>query len=68
LIDPANVLAFDAVANPRAFDKLNRHLRNGRIRVPIAASYPLGKTAQAHRRLKREQALGRMLLRVRDRG
>jgi NADPH2:quinone reductase len=62
------VHAFDAVANPREFDKLNRHLGNGRIRVPIAASYPLGKAAQAHRRLDREHALGRMVLRVhRDR-
>jgi NADPH:quinone reductase-like Zn-dependent oxidoreductase len=33
--------------------------------VPIAASYPLGKAAQAHRRLEREQALGRLVLRVR---
>ncbi len=62
------VRAFDAVANPRAFDKLNRHVANGRIRVPIAASYPLGKAAQAHRRLDREHTLGRMVLRVhRDR-
>jgi NADPH:quinone reductase len=62
------VHAFDAIANPRAFDKLNRHLGNGRIRVPIAASYPLGKAAQAHRRLDREHVLGRMILQVhRDR-
>jgi NADPH2:quinone reductase len=59
------VRAFDAVANPREFDKLNRHLGDGRIRVPIAASYPLGKAAQAHRRLDREHTLGRMVLRVR---
>jgi NADPH:quinone reductase-like Zn-dependent oxidoreductase len=58
------VRAFDAVANPHEFAKLNRHLGNGRIRVPIAASYPLGKAAQAHRRLDREHALGRMVLRV----
>jgi NADPH:quinone reductase len=58
------VRAFDAVANPREFDKLNRHLRNGRIRVPIAARYPLGKAAQAHRRLDREHLLGRMVLQV----
>jgi len=58
--------AYDAVANPREFAKLNRHLR--RIRVPIAASYPLGKAAQAHRRLDRERVLGRMVLQVhRDR-
>ena len=57
--------AFDAVANPREFDKLNRYLRNGRIRVPIAASYSLGKAARAHRRLGREHVLGRMVLCVR---
>jgi NADPH2:quinone reductase len=38
--------AFDGVANPREFEKLNRHLGNGRARVPVAASYPLGKAAQ----------------------
>jgi NADPH2:quinone reductase len=58
------VHAFDAIANPREFDKLNRQLGNGRIRVPIAASYPLGKAAQAHRRLDREHVLGRMVLQV----
>jgi NADPH:quinone reductase-like Zn-dependent oxidoreductase len=57
------VRAYDAVANPREFHKLNRHLGNGRIRVPIAASYPLGKAA--HRRLNREHVLGRMVLQVR---
>jgi len=33
--------------------------------VPIAATYPLGKAAQAHRRLDREHVLGRMVLQVR---
>jgi NADPH:quinone reductase len=56
--------SYDAVANRREIDKLNRHLRNGRIRVPIAASYPLGKAAQAHRRLDRGRVLGRMVLRA----
>jgi len=59
------VRAFDAIASPREFDKLNRHLGNGRTRVPIAASYPLGKAAQAHRRLDREHVLGRMVFQVR---
>jgi NADPH:quinone reductase-like Zn-dependent oxidoreductase len=58
------VRAYDAIANPRAFDELSRHLGNGRIRVPVAATYPLGRAAQAHRRLDREQALGRMVLKV----
>jgi NADPH:quinone reductase-like Zn-dependent oxidoreductase len=59
------VRAFDAVASPHEFDKLNRYLRVGMIRVPIAASYPLGKAAQAHRRLDREHVLGRMVFEVR---
>ncbi len=59
------VRTFDAVASPREFDKLNRYLANGKIRVPIAASYPLGKAAQAHRRLDRAHLLGRMVLQVR---
>jgi NADPH:quinone reductase-like Zn-dependent oxidoreductase len=62
------VRAFDAIAAPREFDKLNHHLGNGRIRVPIAASYPLGKAALAHRRLDREHAMGRMVLRIRHDG
>ena len=59
------VQAFDAVANPREFDKLNRRLASSRIRVPITARYPLGKAAHAHRRLDREHVLGRMVLQIR---
>jgi NADPH:quinone reductase-like Zn-dependent oxidoreductase len=58
------VRAYDAVASPAAFEKLNRYLSRGRIRVPIAASYPLGKAAQAHRRLGREHVTGRMVLQI----
>jgi NADPH:quinone reductase-like Zn-dependent oxidoreductase len=57
--------AYDGVANPREFARLNRHIAHRRIRVPVAASYPLGKAAQAHRRLEHERVLGRMVLRVR---
>lgn len=58
------VRAYDAVADPNAFEKLNRHLADGRTRVPIAASYPLGKAALAHRRLDRGHVLGRMVFQV----
>lgn len=57
--------AYDAAANPREFEKLNRHFRHGTIRVPIAGSYPLGEAAQAHRRLDRGHVPGRMVLQVR---
>jgi NADPH:quinone reductase len=59
------IRTYDAVASPQAFAKLNRHFASRRIRVPIAASYPLGKAAQAHRRLDRGHILGRMVLQVR---
>jgi NADPH:quinone reductase-like Zn-dependent oxidoreductase len=59
------VRSYDAVAGKREFAALNRHVGNRRIRVPIPATYPLGKAAQAHRRLEREHLLGRMVLRVR---
>jgi NADPH:quinone reductase len=59
------VRAFDAVATPLHVERLNRQLTGGTIRIPIAASYPLGKAAQAHRRLERGRILGRMILQVR---
>jgi len=58
------VHAFDAIANPHEFDKLSRHLGNRKVRIAIAATYPLGRAAQAHRRLDREHVLGRMVLQV----
>jgi NADPH:quinone reductase len=58
------VRTFDAIASPREFARLNRHLAHGRLRVPIAASYPLGKAPLAHRRLMRGHVLGRIVFRV----
>jgi NADPH:quinone reductase-like Zn-dependent oxidoreductase len=62
------VQAFDMVASPRQFERLNRHLAEGRIRVPITARYSLGKAAQAHRRLAQQHVLGRMVLQIRRGG
>ena len=60
--------AFDMVASPRQFERLNRQLTNGRIRVPITGRYSLGKAAQAHRRLARQHVMGRMVLQIRRAG
>jgi NADPH:quinone reductase len=62
------VRSFDAVANRKEFAKLNRHLSGRRVRVPIAATYPLAKAADAHRRLDRGQVVGRIVLRIGRRG
>ena len=58
------IRSFDAIATPREFSKLNRYIASGKVRVPIAASYPLGKAAQAHQRLDRGQVLGRIVLNI----
>jgi NADPH2:quinone reductase len=60
-----NIRSFDAVASPREFAKLKRRLDSGRIRVPIAATYPLARAADAHRQLDRGHVLGRMVFGVR---
>jgi NADPH2:quinone reductase len=58
------MMSYDAVAEPKAFAKLGRALAKKRVRVPIAAIYPLGKAAQAHRRLDSDHVIGRMALRI----
>jgi NADPH:quinone reductase-like Zn-dependent oxidoreductase len=57
--------SFDAVASPREFAKLQRRIDAGKIRVPIAAVYPLARSAEAHRQLQRGHVLGRMVFGVR---
>jgi NADPH:quinone reductase len=59
------VRSYDAIASPRELAKLNRHIARHGLRVPIAATYPLGQAAQAHRRLDRGQVIGRIVLQVR---
>jgi NADPH2:quinone reductase len=56
--------SYDAVAEPKAFARLSRALAKKRVQVPIAATYPLGKAAQAHRRLDSDHVIGRMALRI----
>lgn len=60
-----SVRSYDAIASPREFAKLNRHIRTHVVRVPVAASYPLARAAEAHRRLHKGRVTGRMVLRVR---
>jgi NADPH:quinone reductase-like Zn-dependent oxidoreductase len=59
------VRSFDAVASPREFAKLNRRIATAKLRVPIAATYPLARAADAHRRLERGGIVGRLVFGVR---
>jgi NADPH:quinone reductase-like Zn-dependent oxidoreductase len=58
------IQTFDAEASPTEFASLNRHLSRSGIRVPIAATYPLARAADAHRRLDRGRIAGRIVLRI----
>ena len=56
-----SIQAYDAVAGPREFARLARAVDEARLRVPVAAIYPLGQAADAHRRLH-ERVIGRIVI------
>ncbi|MCU1234695.1 MAG: NADPH:quinone reductase [Candidatus Solibacter sp.] len=59
------VIPYDAVAGVTEFAQLNRAVTAAKLRVPIAAAYPLQDAAEAHRRLAERHVLGKIVLRVR---
>jgi NADPH2:quinone reductase len=59
--------SYDGEASPAQFVKLDRALTRTGARVPIAASYPLARAAEAHRRLEGDHVLGRIVLNVNPR-
>jgi len=60
--------AYDGEATPAEFERVGRAAAESTLRVPLAATYPLDEAAQAHQRLERGHLLGRIVLRIRDRG
>jgi NADPH:quinone reductase-like Zn-dependent oxidoreductase len=60
-----HVVTYDGVGDPRTFARLNRAVEAAKLEVPIAATYPLARAANAHRRLAKGHTLGRVMLRVR---
>lgn len=60
-----HVVAFDAVGDAAAFTRLGRAVEAVRLEVPIAATYPLARAADAHRRLAKGHTLGKVMLRIR---
>ena len=59
------LVSYDAEAGPREFQELERAVNEARLRVPIAAVYPLAQAAKAHQRLQQGHILGRIVLRIR---
>jgi NADPH:quinone reductase-like Zn-dependent oxidoreductase len=57
--------SYNAVTGVREFERLRRAVEGAKLVVPIAASYPLARAADAHRRLERGHVLGKVTLRIR---
>jgi NADPH:quinone reductase-like Zn-dependent oxidoreductase len=59
------VASYDGIADPRAYARLQKAIAEAKVRVPIAAVYPLAQAARAHARLERGHVIGRIVLRIR---
>jgi NADPH:quinone reductase-like Zn-dependent oxidoreductase len=59
------VRAYDAEVGPRPFARLDRAVTGARLRVPIAAAFPLEQAARAHARVGKGHVLGRVVIRIR---
>jgi NADPH:quinone reductase-like Zn-dependent oxidoreductase len=60
------IISYDAESGPPQFARLEQAITEARLRVPIAAKYPLAQAANAHKRLERGHVLGRIVLQVRS--
>jgi NADPH:quinone reductase len=58
-------VAYDAVAGPQEFDRMNHAIEQIHLKVPIAAEFALAEAAKAQERLEAGHVLGKIILRVR---
>jgi NADPH:quinone reductase-like Zn-dependent oxidoreductase len=56
---------YDAIAGPAEYARLNQAISASKLRVPIAAEYPLADAAAAHERLGSGHVLGKIVLQIR---
>jgi NADPH:quinone reductase-like Zn-dependent oxidoreductase len=56
--------SYDGTAGAKEFEHLSRAIEAARLRVPIAAEFPLADAARAHERLAQGHILGKIVLRV----
>jgi NADPH:quinone reductase len=63
-VDVRSSTRFNAIAGPREFEQLNQAIIASKLRVPIAAEYPLADAAKAHERLEAGHVLGKVVLRI----
>jgi NADPH:quinone reductase-like Zn-dependent oxidoreductase len=58
-------IPYDGISGIREFERLNRAVEAAKLKVPIAAAYPLADAAKAHERLAAGHVLGKIVLRIR---
>jgi NADPH:quinone reductase len=59
------IIPYDATPGVREFQRLNRAIEAVKLKVPIAAQFPLEEAAKAHERLAAGHVVGKIVLRVR---
>jgi NADPH:quinone reductase-like Zn-dependent oxidoreductase len=57
-------IAYDAVAGPQEFERLNRAIQQAHLRVPIVAEYALADAPKAQDRAAAGHVLGKVILRI----
>jgi NADPH:quinone reductase len=58
----SRLVAYDGEYGPEEFGALARAAAESRLRVPIAATYPLDRAAEAHTRIEQGHLIGRVAL------
>lgn len=58
------LLRYDGLIGVRELARLSRAVKTARLKVPIAATYPLEAAARAHERLAEGHVLGKIVLRI----
>jgi NADPH:quinone reductase-like Zn-dependent oxidoreductase len=58
------VIGYDSVSGPREFARLEKAVEAARLRVVIAAAFPLARARRAHERLAKGHVLGKIVLKV----
>jgi NADPH2:quinone reductase len=60
------IISYDAISDVGHFKRFNKAVEEAKLQVAIAASFDVGKAADAHRRLKAGHVLGKIVLRINE--
>jgi NADPH:quinone reductase len=64
-LETSRITEYNAIAGPQEFERLNAAIVAAKIKVPIAAEYPLAQAASAQERVEKGHVLGKVVLRIR---